>query len=278
MKKIATLLGHNADAVYYDELLQKIKQSFRKKFLNADGSLIQLTQTSAVLSIHFDLLEADEIQAAKSFLIKDIADKNYHITTGFLGLSFLMPVLSSLNRNDIAWKVLTNNDFPSWFFMIDNGATTLWERWDSFHPEKGFYDPTMNSFNHCSLGCVGEWLFTGIAGINAIEPGFRKIMIKPFIPDELAYAKASFKTNYGIINSEWEKSESKVLMKIKIPFNSSAIIVIPSEVYELSKTHSILRKENNSTYIEVGSGSYEITCNLEIIKLPALFLHQKNST
>ena len=263
MKKIASILGHNADAVYYDELFQKIKQSFRKKFLNADGSLIQLTQTSAVLSIHFDLLEADEIQAAKSFLIKDIADKNYHITTGFLGLSFLMPVLSSLNRNDIAWKVLTNNDFPSWFFMIDNGATTLWERWDSFHPEKGFYDPTMNSFNHCSLGCVGEWLFTGIAGINAIEPGFRKIMIKPFIPDELTYAKASFKTNYGIINSEWEKSEAKVLMKIQVPFNTGAIIVIPSEVYELSKTHSILSKENNCTYIEVGSGSYEITCNLE---------------
>lgn len=263
MKKTASLLGHSNDAVYYDELFQKIKQSFRKKFLNANGSLTQLTQTSAVLSIHFDLLDADEVEKVKSFLIKDITEKNYHITTGFLGLSFLMSVLSSLNRNDIAWKVLTNNEFPGWFFMIDNGATTLWERWDSFHPDKGFYDPTMNSFNHCSLGCVGEWIFTGIAGINIIDPEFKKFMIKPFIPDELIYAKSSFKTNYGVIKSEWKKDEENLIIKIQVPFNNTAIIVIPAKAYELSKTHSILRKENNSTYIEVGSGSYEITCNLE---------------
>ena len=157
------------------------------------GALIQLTQTAAVLSLYFNLLEADEKTKAKSFLIEDIIENKYHITTGFLGLSFLMPVLSSIDRNDIAWKVLVNNEFPSWFFMIDNGATTLWERWDSYHPDKGFYDPTMNSFNHCSLGCVGEWLFTGIAGINRIEPGFKKVEIKPFVPEGLTYAKASFK-------------------------------------------------------------------------------------
>ncbi len=205
MKKIASILGHCNDELYYHELFQKIKQSFRKKFLNDDGSLIQSTQTSAVLSIHFDLLDADEAEKVKSFLIKVITEKKYHITTGFLGLSFLMQVLSSIGRNDIAWKVLTNNEFPGWFFMIDNDATSLWERWDSFHPEKGFYDPTMNSFNHCSLGCVGEWFFTGIAGINAIEPGFKKFMIRPFIPDELTYAEASFKTNYGIVKYEWKK-------------------------------------------------------------------------
>jgi alpha-L-rhamnosidase len=263
MKKIASILGYSNDELYYDELFQKIKQSFRNKFLNADGSLIQLTQTSTVLSIHFELLDADEAEKVISFLIEDITEKNYHITTGFLGLSFLMQVLSSMERNDIAWKVLTNNEFPGWLFMIDNGATTLWERWDSFHPEKGFYDPTMNSFNHCSLGCVGEWFFTGIAGINAIEPGFRKFMIKPFIHEELTYAEASFKTIYGVIKSEWKKDKENLIMKIQVPFNTTAVIVIPFNVYELSKTHSILRKENNCTYIEVGSGSYEITGKLE---------------
>ena len=262
MKKIASLLRQSNDEFYYGELFQKIKRSFRKKFLNADGSLIQLTQTSAVLAIHFDLLDAKEVQKVKSFLIEDISEKNYHITTGFLGLSFLMQVLSAIGRNDIAWQVLTNNEFPSWFFMIDNGATTLWERWDSLHPDKGFYDPTMNSFNHCSLGCVGEWFFTGIAGINAIELGFKKFMIRPFIPDELTYAKASFKTNYGVIKSEWKKDETNLTMKIQVPFNTTAVIVIPFNVYELSRTHSILRKENNCTYIEVGSGSYEISGKL----------------
>lgn len=262
MKKIASILGHSNDELYYHELFQKIKQSFRNKFLNSDGTLIQLTQTSAVLSIHFDLLDADEAEKVKSFLIEDITGKNYHITTGFLGLSFLMQVLSSMERNDIAWKVLTNNEFPGWLFMIDNGATTLWERWDSFHPDKGFYDPTMNSFNHCSLGCVGEWFFTGIAGIRAIEPGFKKFMIKPFIPDELTYAEASFKTIYGEIKSEWKKDKENLIMKIHVPFNTTAVIVIPFNDYVLSRTHIILKKENNCTYIEVGSGSYEIICKI----------------
>ena len=88
-------------------------------------------------------------------------------------------------------------------------------------------------------------------------------MIKPFIPDELTYAEASFKTIYGVIKSEWKKDKENLIMKIQVPFNTTAVIVIPFNVYELSKTHSILRKENNCTCIEVGSGSYEITCKLE---------------
>jgi len=260
MTKIASVLGNNDDAVHYNELFKKIKQLFRKTFLNKDGTLVQLTQTAAVLSIHFNLLEAEEKEKAISFLTKSIIGNDYHLTTGFLGLSFLMHVLSSIGRNDIAWKVLTNNKFPSWFFVIDNGATTLWERWDSFHPEKGFYDPTMNSFNHCSLGCVGEWLFTGIAGITVLEPGFRKVMIKPFIPEGLTYARASFKANYGFIKSEWKKSRNSLLMNISIPFNTKAIIVVPSNNCEIHEMHKIIKKENGFTYLEVGSGNYEINC------------------
>ncbi len=260
MKKTATILGYRNDEVYYDELFKKIKQSFRKSFLNEKGTLIQLTQTAAVLSIYFDLLERVEIENAIAFLTKSIIDENYHVTTGFLGLSFIMSTLSSIGRNDIAWKVLTNNEFPSWFFMLDNGATTLWERWDSFHPDKGFYDPIMNSFNHCSLGCIGEWLFTGVGGINTLVPGYSKIMVKPFIPEDLNHAKASFKTNNGFIKSEWKKSGNGLLMNITVPFNTKAIIVVPEINCELNQTHKIIKKENGCTYLEVGSGSYEINC------------------
>jgi len=259
MKKIASILKSD-DAVHYDELFNKIKQAFKKTFLNKDGTLCQITQTAAVLSIHFNLLRAEEKEKAISFLTKNIIENDFHITTGFLGLSFLMPVLSSIGRNDIAWRVLTNNEFPSWFFMIDNGATTLWERWDSFHPERGFYDPTMNSFNHCSLGCVGEWLFTDIAGITALEPGFRKVMVKQFIPKGLTYAKASFKTVHGFIKSEWERSENNLQMNITIPFNTQAVIILPTTEFKLAKKHTVLKKENGCTYLEVGSGKYEISC------------------
>lgn len=261
MNKIASILERSDDAVLYKDLHMQVKGSFRKEFLNENGTLKQLTQTSSVLAIYFHLLDPDEKEIAKSYLVQDIINKKYHITLGFLGLSFLMPVLNTLGRDDIAWKVLTNNEFPSWFYMINQGATTLWERWDSYHHEKGFFDPTMNSFNHCSLGCIGEWLFSGIAGIKLIEPGFKKVKISSYIPEDLNFAEASFKSKYGIIKSRWEKKEGQIRMNIEIPFNTSAEVVIPSGIYHLNSDHHVLRKENNYTNIEVGSGSYEITYN-----------------
>lgn len=266
MKIIAGILNKPDDVVYYDELYKEIKNSFRKIFLE-NGTLKSLTQTAAILTLYFNLSDAEETAKIKSYLVNDIINKNYHVTSGFLGLSFLMPVLSFIERDDIAWKVLTNNEYPSWFYMIEQGATTLWERWDSRHPDKGFYDPTMNSFNHCSLGCIGEWLYTGLAGIKMIEPGFKKIKIKPFIPEDLDYAEASFKSINGIIRSYWQKEENCIRMNITVPFNTLAEIIIPSRDYHLESNHKILKKENSCTYIEVGSGSYEILVNTNKEKL-----------
>ncbi|RJP72142.1 MAG: hypothetical protein C4539_03960 [Ignavibacteriales bacterium] len=262
MSKIAFLLEKNDDANYYNEKFDLIKSAFRKKFLKEDGNLVQLTQTAAVLAIQFNLLNENVKSKAVNFLTNDIIVKDYHTTTGFLGLSFLMPVLSSINRNDIAWKILTNSVYPSWFFMIDNGATTLWERWDSYHPEKGFYDPTMNSFNHCSLGCVGEWLFTDLAGIKILEPGFRKVMISPFIPDDLDFANATFKVSYGVIKSYWKKADGFLHLHITIPFNTSAIIVLQTQEFTSEEKYKILKNVNDFTYLEVGSGNYKIVYKL----------------
>jgi len=233
MKKIAFTINRKDDVKYYDDLFNKVRESFRKTFLYNDGKLKEETQTASVLTIYFDLLEEHEKEQAAEFLSQDIIKNNYHLTTGFLGLSFIMPVLSSLHRNDIAWKVLTNNQFPSWFFMINNGATTLWERWDSYHPDKGFFDPTMNSFNHCSLGCVGEWLFSGLAGISPLEPGFKKILFNPYIPKDLSFIQASFKSVNGTIESEWRKEGNEVKLNIKVPFNTSAEVKIPGKEHRL---------------------------------------------
>lgn len=227
MAALAAVLDHNDDSAYYNELFSKVKKTYRSTFLNRQGSLKNPTQTAAILSLHFNLLDEYERAIAFDFLVKDIIKNNYHTTAGFLGLSFIMPVLNSLNRNDIAWRILTNNEYPSWFNMIDNGATTLWERWDAWHPEKGFFDPTMNSFNHCSLGCVGEWLFSGLAGITPLEPGFKKISIKPYFPEDLSFVEASFKSVYGTIRSHWKKTDSNIEMNITIPFNTTAEIILP---------------------------------------------------
>lgn len=258
MIRIANTLGYTKDVMYYTKLFKTIKRSFRKTFIDMSGSIINPTQTSSVLSLHFDLLENDERKKTIFFLTQNIIENNYHVTTGFLGLSFLMPVLSSIGRNDLAWRILTNEDFPSWFYMIDHGATTLWERWDSYSPHKGFFDPTMNSFNHCSLGCVGDWLFKGIAGINALEPGFRKFMIKPFSPEGLNTVKATIKTVSGSIKVEWERRENVFLLNVKVPFNTQAIFVIPSSEYEVNKKPIKVKLSEDTVYLEVGSGAYQI--------------------
>ncbi|GAB6283050.1 MAG: family 78 glycoside hydrolase catalytic domain [Ignavibacterium sp.] len=258
MSKIASLLRYNEDAVHYKLFFYKIKKSFRKKFLNKDGSLKNLTQTAAVLSIHFGLLNSNEKQKAINFLVNDIIEKDYHITTGFLGLSFLMQVLSAIGRNDIAFKVLTNNEFPSWFYMINNGSTTLWERWDSYHSEKGFFEPTMNSFNHCSLGCIGEWLFTNLAGINSLESGFKKILLKPYFPEKLNFVRASFQSINGLFKSEWQKDRNDLFMKIQIPFNTSVVISLPSNKFEIIENHFEKKIMSKSKDLELGSGYYKI--------------------
>ncbi len=258
MNKIASILGYNNDAIYYDDLFKKLKQKFRTSFLDRNENLLEKTQTAAVLSLHFNLLDEKEIEKAKLFLVQNIIDNNYHVTTGFLGLSFLMSVLASIGRNDIAWKVLTNDEFPSWFNMIKLGATTLWERWDSYHPEKGFFDPTMNSFNHCSLGCVEDWLFKELIGIDAIEPGYKKFIIKPFIPESLNFAEASLKTIYGVINSRWEKVGENILLRVTVPFNTQASLVLPSDSYNMNLQPLNTKKLDNLDYLEVGSGKYEI--------------------
>jgi alpha-L-rhamnosidase len=258
MEKISRVLEQNEEAEYYKNLFMKIRLAFRNEYLDQDGQLKESTQTAAVLALYFNLLDQEEREKAANFLVQDIEEKDYHITTGFLGLTFLLPLLSTLNKNDIAWKILTNKTFPSWFFMIQNGATTLWERWDSYHPERGFFDPTMNSFNHCSLGCIGEWLYSDIGGIKAIEPGFRKIEIKPFLPQDLEYARTSFKSIYGVIRSEWTKSADGLEFVIKIPFNTSAFLILPGKDYKLSSQHKLIKIEDGLIYLEVGSGSFKI--------------------
>ena len=142
--------------------------------------------------------------------------------------------------------------------MIKLGATTLWERWDSYHPEKGFFDPTMNSFNHCSLGCVGDWFFKELIGINAIEPGFKRFIIKPFFPERLNFAEASLKTICGVINSRWEKVGKNILLRVTVPFNTQASLVLPSDNYNMNLQPLNTKKLDNLDYLEVASGKYEI--------------------
>jgi alpha-L-rhamnosidase len=192
MAQIAKALGKTEDAAKYEQLFLDIKAAFNKKFVTPDGRieasfvdragktiLSGNTQAAYVLALKFDLLPEELREAAAQYLVEDITAKNGHLSTGFIGTGHLLPVLTQAGKTDTAFKLLLRDTFPSWLFTVKNGATSIWERWNGWTPEKGFFHPEMNSFNHYSFGAVGEWMFATLAGIDTDGPGFRKLLIRP---------------------------------------------------------------------------------------------------
>ena len=124
------------------------------------------TQCCYAMALKFDLLPEELRPKAAQYLEDDIKAKGWHLSTGFVGVSYLLPVLTQAGKVDTAYRLLMQDTFPSWLFSVKHGATTIWERWDGWTPERGFQDPGMNSFNHYSLGSCGQWLFDTVAGIG----------------------------------------------------------------------------------------------------------------
>ncbi len=176
-------------------------------------------------------------------------ESDWHVKTGFIGLGFLFRVLKMHNYNDIAYRLITNETFPSWGFMIKHGATTLWERWDSYTPEKGFYEPTMNSFNHCSLGVIGEWIFSSIGGIDMINSENTDFLINPFPYGNLKYAQATFESHKGNVFVKWELGNNFFYLNLSIPANTTAEVLIPKKA--INNIHESCKSIKTSTEIEI---------------------------
>ena len=152
-------LGRAEEAAKYEALFQDIKAAFIKRYVAADGRIQGNTQSDYAMSLKFDLLPDEMRPTAVRYLVENIKEKNGHLSTGFIGVSYLLPVLTKMGHADTAYELLLQDTFPSWLFSVKHGATTIWERWDGWTPDKGFQDPGMNSFNHYSLGSCGEYLF-----------------------------------------------------------------------------------------------------------------------
>ena len=160
-------------AAHYDQLFQDIKAAFNQRYVAADGRIQGNTQCAYAMALKFDLLPDALKPKAAQYLEDDIQAKGGHLSTGFVGVSYLLPVLTAAGKADTAYRLLLQDTFPSWLFSVKQGATTIWERWDGWTPDKGFQDPGMNSFNHYSLGSCGEYLFGGIGGIRPATSGLQ---------------------------------------------------------------------------------------------------------
>ena len=263
----AKALGKADDAAKYDQLFQEIKAAYNKKYVAADGRIHGNTQSSYLMALKFGLL-SDEMRAkATQYLVDDITGKKDHLSTGFVGVSYLLPVLTQAGRIDTAFKLFLQDSFPSWLFSVKHGATTIWERWDGWTPEKGFQDPGMNSFNHYSLGSCGEWMFASLAGIDTDGPAFRKLMIRPTTGNGISWVKASYDSIHGKIITAWKNDDKQFSLEVSIPPNSTATVCVPAKdaaaVTEsgnpANKADGVkfLQMKNGAALYEVGSGRYK---------------------
>ena len=238
MREMAKALGKTDDAVYYDKLYRNISRAFCNYFFDSEGYTIEGnhegtprmdTQTSYLLPLAFLELPEDLQQKAVKHLLEAIERSNYHLQTGFLGTPLLCNVLSNFGHNDIAYRLYTQTEYPSWLFPVKQGATTMWERWNSYTIKEGFGDVGMNSFNHYAYGAIEEWIMSHNLGIQRDEnrPGYKHILMQPKIDDTFSFVKGGFRSVYGDIASAWEITPSGTEIEFTIPANTTATFTLP---------------------------------------------------
>lgn len=230
MARVAAVLGHAEDASHFRALHGKIAEAFQYRFVTPEGLLASGTQTAYVLALHFGLLPENARETAARELVRDIQRRDFHLATGFVGTPYLLDVLEQNGYLDVAYKLLEQETFPSWLFPVKNGATTIWERWDGWTPEKGFQDKAMNSFNHYAYGAVGAWMYRSMAGLelDPEEPGYRHIIFRPRPGGSITWANAVLETVFGQIGIHWALDEEKLKVQLVIPPNTRATFDPPA--------------------------------------------------
>ncbi len=169
VRRAAVVLGHDEDAATYASLYSQIKSAFVARWVRADGTVGSGSQTSYVLALKFGLVPDALKAAAFDRLVADVTGRGNHLSTGFLGTPFLLSVLQDGGRGDVAHKLLAQDSYPSWGYMLARGGTTIWERWDGIRPDGSLQDAGMNSFNHYGLGSIGDWLYDSVGGLAPDE-------------------------------------------------------------------------------------------------------------
>lgn len=286
MSKMSNVLSQTKGDSYdvksngYTALYKKIKAEFQKRYVNADGSLKQVTQTAYLLALKLDLFPTELAKNnGISYLTQKIANNGNKLSTGFIGTGILNQTLSQFGATNTAYNLLLQRGNPSWIYSIDQGATTIWERWDSYTIENGFHEVSMNSFNHYSYGAVEEWMYRFMAGIEADEsaPGFKHFILQPN-PDKrtslpegqerITSVDATFNSYYGEIKSAWViRTDGNLSYTATVPANTTATLYLP-----LSKTSDVVyegtvlankavgvtfvKVENGKAVYELKSGTY----------------------
>lgn len=255
MSRYAKLAGQTADIDEYQTLANTVKAAFLREYYKAaDAQFDNGTQTSAILPLAFDLVPADNRKAVFDHLVTKIEkESNNHVGVGLVGAQWLMRTLSDNGRPDLALTIATQKTYPGWGYMVEKGATTVWELWNG-----DTADPAMNSGNHVmQIGDLGVWMYEYLGGIrpDPEHPGFEHFLIEPFTGSGLSHVKASHVSPYGRIASAWTKQGPKVTMNVTVPPNSSATVYVPGTATGTGGLKPA-RTEGGRSVFEVKSGTY----------------------
>ena len=252
MAEMSDALGFAAKANYYREIYESVKSDYIKTYFN-DFGFIPDSQTSVIVTLLADLVPDDDSRReVLSQLVRSIDRNGGKLQTGFVGTANIVNILSLFGEDETAYTLLLQRGNPSWLYSIDQGATTTWERWDSYTLQRGFGDVGMNSFNHYAYGCVGEWMFAYMAGINGYgERGFKDFVLSPRIDPHLRIdsVSASYNSVYGTIRSSWKVSAGNSFeYEFAIPANTRCTVKIPLNI-----------GDNTFSFISAGDNKYDIS-------------------
>ncbi|NQZ90519.1 MAG: family 78 glycoside hydrolase catalytic domain [Colwellia sp.] len=265
MVKMAQAIGKDKEAAHYQDVFEKVRAAFLAKFLASDGKLGSHTQTGYTMALDMGLIPPDKAAQVVKQLVDLITANDNKLSTGFLGVKHLLPVLSKYGYNDLAYKLFTSNKYPSWGFEVVNGATSIWERWNSYTKQGGF-NKAMNSFSHYAFGSVVEWMYEYMGGITPLEAGFGKVRIKPYLGDELNGITTHYDSIRGVIETYWQQDDDQLILNVTIPANTTAEVYLPAadpkRITESDKALSSIKAitgiklDNGSTVVSIGSGTY----------------------
>lgn len=266
--EMCAVLDRGEDARHYADLANRIGAVFRSHFVENGGVVKGNTQAGYALALHFDLLpEAVRPEAARH-MAEAIGAYDGRTSTGFQSTYRMMLELNRWGYTDLAYKLVESTRFPSWGYSIEQGATTIWERWDGYVEGRGFQDPGMNSFNHYAIGAVVEWIYRNVAGINldTAQPGFKHVVIRPQPGGSLTWARATYDSIRGPIRSAWKLQPEGFRLEVEIPPNTTAAVYVPAEDPAAVREGggpaadapgvAFVEMKNGAAVYRVGSGNY----------------------
>jgi alpha-L-rhamnosidase len=256
MSRYARLLGRAEDVGAYDLLSGQLKEAFLRAYYKAaEGRVDNGTQTASVLPLAFGILPEDARGRVMAGLVAKIGNEsNSHVGVGLVGAQWLMRTLSDIGQAELAYTIATQKSYPGWGYMVEKGATTVWELWNG-----DTADPAMNSGNHVmQVGDLGVWMYEYLAGIRSDpeKPGFAHVVVKPYAVGGLTNVQATHQSPYGAIVSKWNRAAGTLALNVSIPPNTTATVHVPGRGAAESKGVKPSRTEGGATVFEIGSGTY----------------------